>query len=262
MARKHSLFSGGSGSASAILQNSQQKPAVDPIVDISTEAVLKRVEGRKLLPDQPLKLSLICLHCRQEKQFEYDFSPLAAKYPHHSNLLKQLVTGIALIVTDGYSLDTAKMAIRGLTRFIEFLNDKSNLLDIKIDAVVNINANIFQAYKTYLTTNYPSRSTNGKEYNVLTNAVKILRKKFPDEFSVGENGPIPRAPVHKMHSTEGYNLSQLKALIRCCLKDIKAIKKFHADYNALNVLSPQLAVQGGMHHKKLMLRVRQDRYTK
>lgn len=244
---RNSLIAGGSRSASTMLKKAQQKTLTSPAIDTSEEALAKRAEERKTLKPHPLQFTCSGHESRKTKQVTFNFHPLATMYPHHSALLNQLLNGISLSVNSGVSTNTIRTAYSSAELFINFLND-SNLTNKEVTTVRDIDEFVLQAFKTHLTSSFPGRSTNRKTYNSLTNAIVILRKRYSEDPLIGETTLVPRGPKQREKQVEGYNPSQMKELIRCCLKDIKAIKKFHAHYNTLDSNSPHLTIVENGHN--------------
>lgn len=241
MAKKASLFSGGNRSTSVTINNTQKKTVTNPILDISEEALLMRAEKRKVLPQHPLVFTCIGHEYHMAKEIYYDYSPLTECYPHHSSLINQLLVGVSLILTPQISTNGIRAAHNSIKLFIKFLNDKNSLNSTNVNYVANIDTFVLQAYKTYLVANYPQTSTSNLFYRNLVRSLAALRKQFPCDPSIGVATAVPRAPQKIFKTIEGYNRNQIKALIRCCIKDIKAIKAFHTAYDNLENDSPQLS---------------------
>ncbi|MFZ4855889.1 MAG: hypothetical protein ACOYL3_05785 [Desulfuromonadaceae bacterium] len=242
MARNTSMFKNGRSVTTV-----QKKPVSSvAAVDVSVEALACRATEQRQLPEQPLTVTFICQEARKEKRLQFQFSELADKYPHHRDLIKLLLTGQSLSLRGVMAATSIIEANKSVYVFVDFLNNGNNLLGSKICCFSDIEGETFQAYKMYLVSNSTfARSRRSKKYLAIANAVKSLRKKFPNNPLVGQSMTFPRAPQGKNKAIEGYNEDQLRAIIRCCIVDIKAIRKFHTDYQALDSKSPQFEELSG-----------------
>jgi len=212
------------------------------LVDISEDALLKRAENRKKLPQHPLEFTRSGSLTRVEKQLKLDFIWLVKKFPHHENLINQLLGGVSLSTANVSSYGSIKKYYNAVEPFIVFLNSY-NLSNNKVIYVCDIDTFVLQAYKYYLISSFPGvKTSNNRMYKNLCNSIKALTDKYSEDPLIAKGTLIPKGPQKKTNNTEGYNRYQIKKLIKCCLKDIKEIKKFHIEYNTLNSSSPQVSV--------------------
>ena len=186
---------------------------------------------------------------RKIEQVTFSFQSLASKYPHHITLLNQLLVGLSSSIPNAVSSKTIRVTYSSPDPFINFLN-RDNITAKNVSSIRDIDAFVLQSFRTYLTSNATfSKSTSPRIYTSLKRAITTLKEKYSDDYLIGESTFIPRGPqLNSGSPVEGYNHIQMKELIRCCLKDIKAIKRFHWDYNLLNSSSSQLMVVKNGHN--------------
>ena len=140
MAKKASLFSGGSKSVSATYATENPTLIVPPSINVSIEALLTRNKERKTLPQHPLKFIRIGINVKIKLQTEYDFDYLVVKFPHHRVIINQLLVGISSNIVDGISYQVIRNAYNSLEPFICFLNDDANLNSTNVKCIANIDA--------------------------------------------------------------------------------------------------------------------------
>lgn len=231
------------------LVEEKKKPVIEPRVDISEEALLVRIKEKKTLPFKPLIFTYTGISAKVERELEFDFNPLVEGHPQYKYLINQLLVGIALLITPGESVNKIKKAHNAIPSFINFLTDKNNLNNTIVTRVADIDTFVLQSYKTYLLSNFPKKTTNSRYYSSIVNSCKILIKKYPDESLTGEFTTAPTGPSRTDKAMEGYNRFQMKALIKCCIKDIRDIRALHLVYDALNNESPRLFVVPNGYNK-------------
>jgi hypothetical protein len=237
MTRKPSIFKSGKSATMA----QQKTTGAIANVDTSKEALERRAAERKRLPDHPLTFTRDCFSNRMKKEVRFDFTSLAEEHPDHRPLISHLLVGISLTLQGVTGKESVSRVYRPLMAFIPFLDDEKNLLPEKIYSVADIDGDVFRAFKMYIASN-PSiftRKSGGRYYSAMSRAVTALKKTYPDHPLIGQSKPLPKAPWAKGDVIQGYNKHQTRLLIRCCIKDIKAIKKFHAAFEALGSESPQ-----------------------
>ena len=240
MAKKASLFSGGSKSASTILEKSTPEN-LERRVDISLEALSKRAAERTVIPHHPLSFSRTGIIATQERQVNFDFSHLIAKYPHSSVLINQILVGLSSLIFNGVSDNNLRNIYGSLEPFIEFVNQK--YAKGVVGTISDIDPIVFQSYKSYLISEFPRRGCNNRIYNGLVRSCGYLRKTYPLAFDGDTAFLAPIAPRRNHKRTEGYNRKQIEVIIKCCVKDIMAIKAFHAMYDSLSDDSPQITME-------------------
>jgi hypothetical protein len=237
MSRKPSMFKGGN--SARIVQTTIT--GADSKVDTSTEALERRSAERKQLRDHPLTFTCDCVSERKKVEVQYDFTDFAKEHPDHEQLIKHLLVGVSLSLHGVTSGSCVRRGYGALKPFVLFLDDDKNFLPGKIYSVADLDGDVFQAFKMYLASNPLTftRENGSRYYGAMSRAVNALKKSFPDHPLIGQLRPLPKTPRAKGNTTQGFNERQTRTLIRCCIQDIKAIKKFHADFNALDRGSQQ-----------------------
>lgn len=231
--KKTSIFSGGSRSVAKKVAKAQATPAKVPSVDISEEALQQRREQRKTFPQAPLLFDYTANYRKKSCTKTFDFTELANKHLHLRPLINQLLVGADLILPPGLSRSAMDDTYTGILEFILLLTSKEGLVSSRVECVADIDALVFASFKTFLISVFPRRTTNRKHYGVLKRICESLRKKYSDDPTIGKSVPVPDGPQTTEKPTEGYNVEQLKALAKACLKDIKEIKALHQAYDGI-----------------------------
>lgn len=242
MAKKASLFSGGSRAAAAKIAKAKNQTKIETRVDISPEAISQRVAQRAVLPQHSLVFTCNGYENRVAKSIEYDFTQLGIDFPHHSALINQLLVGVALILDSRKSTKTIRTAYTAFQKFVKYLNSPKKICNSDVKSVADIDTFVLQAYKTYLISNAPRSTMNFIYYSAIVKACNALKKNYQNVALIGEVLVAPSAPKKTSRVIQGYNRAQLSRLIKCCIKDIKAVKAFHAAYEALDFSSHQIVL--------------------
>lgn len=230
MGRKQSLFSGASRSVSSRISSSNSRPR-PPEVDNSKEALEKRRIERRTLSTVKLAGAFQVEGRNKEVTYRYDFTSLAAKFPHHSRLINQLVAGVthARRGTSGKSLDTL---FKSIPEFLEFLNGQHNLSNTPVSLVSDITVTVCTAYRTYLISRFPGKTVSLSRYRALRQIVTALQDQFASEQGIGSAIHWPIGPRNCSKPRQGYTPQEIGELVAFCQKDIAETKRLHLMYQA------------------------------
>jgi hypothetical protein len=226
MGRKKSLFSGGRHSVSSQITNTKN-PSHNQNIDNSYEALKERESNRRLLPEVDLKGIVTFVNRGRQSAYNYDFTDLVDKFPHHERLIRQLLAGVPY-TRNGSSLRATKDLYDVIFKFVEFLNDHRNLSNTPVSVVSDITFTVSRAYSTYLLSRFPNSSLNSTWYGAIRRLVTTLKENFSHLHEIGSVFEWPIGPSQTYTPWQGYAPQAIGELVAACQQDIAEVMRLHA----------------------------------
>jgi hypothetical protein len=247
---KKSLFTGGKHSIAHALSDNAQKglPPEEKETLLRQAALLD--QEKDTFPDMPLSFTGNVLSRNVIVQRRHDLSSLAATYPEHKNLLKQLLHGVRLSNPDGVSASNLADSVKTVQCFIAFVNEPQAMSTFTVNAIRDIDALVLRSYSSFLPLDKKLKNRSSKLYRMLVRICDELWTRYEGHPEIGVRPGVPDSPAGPTNgAVTGYNSFQLKALIAACVKDIIAVKALHRRFDALDCNSKQFAAGTRMMFK-------------
>lgn len=199
-----------------------------------------RKEQRQRLDLETISLEMCYkTHTKLKPIFKRDFSGYVERFPHHEEIMKQLLAGVALscIGKRKAAFQSYQGAALAIEYFIKFLNSDEPLPN-NVLCVADIAFITAKLFHSWLLRTAPGRTTNRKLYADVRRAVLALQKNHPNKPRIGKSFSWPPGPRQNENVSESYSIAIFNQFVDCCLADINAVIPRMSEFPYLVISTP------------------------
>lgn len=194
-----------------------------------------RKEQRQRLDLESVSLEMCYdTHTKFRPVFKRDFAEYVQRFPHHEELIKQLLSGVArsTIGRQKSAFQSYQGAALAIENFIEFLNGDEPLTR-NVFCVADITFITAKMFHSWLLRTAPGRTTNRKFFANIRGAVLALQKDHSEHPRIGKAFSWPPGPRQNEKVSESYPRAIFNRLVDCCLTDINSVIPRMSEFHGL-----------------------------